>query len=234
VIEGTQEDRDWGGILTPIPAYTLSVIEFLIAAAAFGLSGGLSPGPLLALVVAETLTRGRGAGFAVAASPLITDGPIIAVAVLLLGRIESSEPALGILSIAGGLLLASFGIAGLGGAPENADEVAANHGVWSSLGKGVSVNLLNPSPYLFWLTIGAPMLLRAHRSSVPAAIGFLAVFYLGLVGSKAVLAVLVARSRAVLRGRTYILVKRTLAVVLLVYAVLFIRSGILEFIAHAK
>lgn len=215
-------------------AYTLSVIEFLIAAAAFGLSGGLSPGPLLTLVVAETLTRGRSAGLAVAASPLITDGPIIAVTLLLLGRIESSEAALGILSIAGGLLLGSYGVAGLGGVSVDADEVATGRGVWNSLGKGVSVNLLNPSPYLFWLTIGTPMLLHARQSSLAAAIGFLVVFYLGLVGSKAILAVLVARSRSVLRGRAYIVIKRILATVLLVYAVLFIRSGVLELVAHAK
>ena len=49
------------------------MIEYLVAAAVFGLSGGLSPGPLLALVVAETLARGRSSGLAVAASPLITD-----------------------------------------------------------------------------------------------------------------------------------------------------------------
>ena len=78
------------------------MIESAIAAIAFGLSGGLSPGPLLALVVAETLARGRRAGFAVAAAPLLTDGPIIAATVLLLGRIESSEPALGIVNLAGG------------------------------------------------------------------------------------------------------------------------------------
>jgi threonine/homoserine/homoserine lactone efflux protein len=209
-------------------------MDFLVAAAVFGLSGGLSPGPLLALVVAETLTRGRKAGLAVAASPLITDGLIIAAAVLLLGRLESSEAALGVLSIAGGLLLASYGVAGFGRPPENVEEVFADRGVWRSLGKGVSVNLLNPSPYLFWLTIGAPMLVRAHQSSTVAAVGFLVVFYLGLVGSKAVLAILVAHSRAVLRGRAYILINRILAVVLLVYAVLFIRGGVLELVTHTK
>jgi threonine/homoserine/homoserine lactone efflux protein len=205
------------------------VIEFLFAASVFGLSGGLSPGPLLALVVAETLARGRGAGLAVAAAPLVTDGPIIALAILLLGRIDSSEPALGIVSIAGGFVLAFFGVAGFRGPDEKIDEVDSQPRVWTSLGKGVVVNLLNPSPYLFWLTIGAPMLLRAHRASSSAAVAFLVVFYLGLVGSKSMLAVLVARSRAVLSGRSYLFINRALALVLLVYAVLFIRDGLLRF-----
>ena len=87
-----------------------------------GLSGGLSPGPLLALVVAETLARGRRAGLAVAAAPLLTDGPIIVAAVLLMGRIESSEPALGIVNLAGGALGADeHQLAAIGG--ELANEI---------------------------------------------------------------------------------------------------------------
>jgi len=205
------------------------VFESTIAAAAFGLSGGLSPGPLLALVVAETLARGRRAGLAVAAAPLLTDGPIVAAAILLLGRIESSQPALGIVTLAGGALLASYGIAGLRGSGDaGVEEVTADTRVWGSLGKGVAVNLLNPSPYLFWLTVGAPMLLRAYDAGWMTAAAFLVVFYLGLVGSKAVLAVMVARSRHVLRGRGYLWANRGLAVVLLFYAALFVRDGVLR------
>jgi threonine/homoserine/homoserine lactone efflux protein len=201
------------------------MFEFFIAAAVFGLSGGLSPGPLLALVVAETLARGRSAGLAVSMSPLITDGPVIAVAVLLLGRIENSDPALGIISIAGGALLTTYGIAGFRGAELKVEESEVERKVWASLGKGISVNFLNPNPYLFWLTIGTPILLRAHESSWFLAISFLVIFYLALVGSKCVLTILVARSRAVLRGRAYILVNRILSIALLVFAVIFIRDG---------
>jgi threonine/homoserine/homoserine lactone efflux protein len=201
------------------------MLEFIVAAGVFGLSGGLSPGPLLTLVVSETLARGRNAGLAVSMSPLITDGPAIAAAVFLLGRVENSDPALGIISIAGGALLTTYGIAGLRGAELKVEESEVERKVWASLGKGVSVNFLNPNPYLFWLTIGTPILLRAHESSWFLAIGFLAVFYLALVGSKCVLTILVARSRAVLRGRAYVLVNRILAVALLVFAAIFIREG---------
>ena len=203
------------------------MFEFVIAAAVFGLSGGLSPGPLLTLVVSETLARGRNAGLAVSMSPLITDGPAIAAAVFLLGRVENSDAALGIISIAGGALLTTYGIAGLRGAELKVEESEVERKVWASLGKGVSVNFLNPNPYLFWLTIGTPILLRAHESSLFLAIGFLVVFYLALVGSKCVLTILVARSRAVLRGRAYVIVNRILAVALLVFAAVFIREGFL-------
>lgn len=203
------------------------MFESIASATVFGLSGGLSPGPLLALVVSQTLAHGRKAGLAVAAAPLLTDGPIIAAAVFLLGRIEDSAPALGIVSLAGGALLASWGVAGLRGEATEIHDQAEESRVWGSLGKGIAANVLNPSPYLFWLTIGAPLLLRAAEAGFGRAALFLGVFYLGLVGSKALLAVLVARSRSVLRGRAYLWANRTLAVVLLVYAAIFVRGGIL-------
>ena len=202
------------------------MFEILGAAAAFGLSGGLSPGPLLALVVAETMGRGRSAGLAVAAAPLLTDGPIIAAAIFLLGRIEDSAPALGLVSVAGGALLATWGLTGLRGQQAQNVDAPESARVWASLGKGVAANLLNPSPYLFWLTVGAPLLLRAWDMSRVFATFFLLVFYLGLVGSKAALAVIAAHSREALQGRAYLWINRGLAIVLLVYAAIFVRGGI--------
>jgi threonine/homoserine/homoserine lactone efflux protein len=201
------------------------MLEIAAAAAAFGLSGGLSPGPLLALVVAEALVRGRAAGLAVAAAPLLTDAPIIIAAVVLLGRIENSQPALGLINLAGGGLLAWWGLAGLRAQPVALDDVPEPGRVRNSLAKGVAVNLLNPSPYVFWLTVGAPMLVRSSEKSFTSAAVFLAVFYTGLVGSKAVLATLAARSRTVLRGRAYLWANRLLALVLLGYAAHFVHTG---------
>jgi len=203
------------------------MFEFLIAAGVFGLSGGLSPGPLLTLVVSETLARGRNAGLAVSLSPLITDGPAIAASIFLLGRVENSESALGAVSLAGGALLVSYGIAGLRGAKVEVEETEIDRRAWASLAKGVSVNFLNPNPYLFWLTIGTPMLLEAHSLSWAASIGFLLVFYTYLIGSKSVLAVFVSQSRSVLHGRVYIWINRFLALALLFFAAVFVRKGIL-------
>ena len=42
------------------------------------------------------------------------------------------------------------------------------------------------------------------------------------------LVLLVARSRSVLRGRAYILVNRILAIALLVFAVIFMRGGVIR------
>ena len=95
-----------------------------------------------------------------------------------------------------------------------------------SLAKGIVTNVLNPHPWLFWLTIGAATLASAIEASWLEAAAFLGVFYLMLVGSKMVLAVVVGRSREFLGGRPYRLIMRSLGVMLAVLAVLLLREGL--------
>ena len=58
--------------------------------------------------------------------------------------------------------------------------------------KGAIVNLLNPHPWIFWIGVGAPTLVTAWRDSPPRAIAFLAGFYTLIVGTKIVIAGIVA------------------------------------------
>ena len=53
-----------------------------------GLAAGISPGPLLTLVISTTLERGFRAGTRIAIAPLITDAPIIVVTLLILSLIH--------------------------------------------------------------------------------------------------------------------------------------------------
>ena len=85
-----------------------------------------------------------------------------------------------------------------------------------SLLKGAIANLLNPHPWLFWLTIGSPTLIRAETGG--GAIGFLVAFYGCLVGSKVAVASIVGRYRRNLNASTCRLILRGLALALVVIA----------------
>lgn len=200
----------------------------MIAAVAAGLllgaSAGLAPGPLLALVVSHSLEHGAREGAKVALAPLLTDVPIVALALLASGWISGSEATLGAISVAGGLFVARMGFGSVRAEPPRDPSVGAEP---HSLGKGALVNLLSPHPYLFWLGVGAPVAARAFRDGgIAAAALFLAAFYLLLVGSKVVLAVVAGRSRALLSGRAYIWTIRALGALLLLFALLLIRDGL--------
>jgi len=188
-----------------------------------GLSCGLAPGPLMTLVVAQTLRHGRGEGCKIALAPLITDAPIIVVAVAVAARASEMRTALGVLSIAGALFVLYLAVETFRPAPVEAE---TTNGGPRSLSKGVLTNLLNPNPWLFWMTIGAASLARAAAASWWVAALFLGLFYVLLVGSKVMLALLAGSSRAFLTGRPYRMVLQGLAVLLVAFATLLLREGL--------
>jgi threonine/homoserine/homoserine lactone efflux protein len=59
----------------------------------------------------------------------------------------------------------------------------------------VLVNLLSPHPWLFWLSVGGPLLVTAWRHGAIYGGAFLLGFYGLLAGSKVVLAVMLSASR---------------------------------------
>ena len=80
------------------------MLEFLSAGTLLGLAAGFAPGPLLVLVVSETLRHGIKAGLKVSIAPLITDVPIIFISLIVLNRLAQFKSILGCISIFGGFL----------------------------------------------------------------------------------------------------------------------------------
>ena len=198
-------------------------LDIVFSGILLGLSGGLSPGPLLALVISESLRNGISGGIKVAIAPLITDLPIIVLSLFVLFRLASIDFVLGLISLAGGTYLAYLGIEGL---RFKGIDLAAEPVRSDSLRKGVIANFLNPSPYLFWFSIGAPLIVKASAEGLTAPACFILFFYTMLVGSKVVLAVLVGRSRGLLKGHHYIYTLRILGLLLVIFAVFFIKDGL--------
>ena len=196
---------------------------FLASGCVFGLAAGFTPGPTATLIIAQTLRFGFLDGVKVAIAPLLTDAPIIALSLVLIGRLAQIEPVIGCITLLGAAFLfylaaESLRVRGI----ELGEQRTEPH----SLRKGFMVNLLNPHPYLFWLMIGAPTLLKAASECALAVVLFLVGMYVCLVGAKILMAWLVARSRAFLRSRAYVQVNRLLGAALAVFALLFVRDGL--------
>ncbi len=195
------------------------------AGLAFGVSAGLAPGPLLALVISESLQHGFRAGFLVAIAPLITDLPIIAGCLLLLAELPRTNTVLGLVSLAGGLFVGWLA-ADCFRAGKRDPGAATTASPRKSFGKGVAGNLLNPHPYLFWLTAGGLTLRQAYGKSPAAAAIFLFLFYGGIVGTKIGIAALVGRQRTTLTRQVYYYASFVLGAVMLVFALIFIADGV--------
>jgi len=197
------------------------VTGYLLSGCLLGLTAGLAPGPLLALVVSETLQHGSRAGVKVALTPMLTDLPVIVITLLAVQRLSRFTPVLAAISTLGGLLVLIIGYRTLRTKVIILPTAAADR----ALVKGVVVNLCSPHPWLFWFSVGAPLLVKAMAESIPAAIVFVTTFYLLLVGAKLVLAQLVGRWRGLLSGKGYLLTMRALGLLLMLFGLLLFRDG---------
>ena len=198
-------------------------ISHLVSGLLFGLAAGISPGPLLALVITETIRHDTKTGMLVALAPIITDLPVVALSIFVLSRFSASKIVLGVISIAGCLFISYLAFESI---TVKDIESSLKKGGVDSLRKGVITNLLSPHPYLFWITVGAPTAVKASRAGLFAPTLFIAGFYLLLVGSKIVVALLVGKSKVFLSSRIYVYIVRVLGFILIVFAVLFLREGL--------
>ena len=191
-----------------------------------GVGAGVTPGPLLGLIIAETLRGGWRSGVLVAFAPPLGDIVVVSLCFLVLMRLPAYV--LPMLGIGGGLYILFlaweiFRTVAPTLPPEELGGVSHRR----SLGRGLIVNLLNPHPYIFWLTVAGPLVARSYQDAAFAPIiAFVAGFYVCLVGSKLLLALLVHGGRERLQGRGYQLTLRASGALLLAFGLLLIWGGV--------
>ncbi len=187
-----------------------------------GIAAGVSPGPLLTLVVSASLARGLPAGARIAVAPLLTDVPIVLVCLTVLDRLPART--LAVISILGAVYVLILGIMTLVSARTaslGAEVTPVSEGRAGDVWRGVLANLLNPHPWIAWISVMGPVVVRGFDQAPINAIVFVGLFYVLLVGSKLAIAALVARGRHLMSERVH---RRVLAATGLVLIVL---SGLL-------
>jgi len=92
--------------------------------------------------------------------------------------------------------------------------------------KGIITNFLNPGPYLFWATVGTPLLFRAYKAGLTAAILYIISFYVFLTGSKIMVAYLAGRTKHLLNQGIYLIVMRILGIALFIFSLIFFYDGV--------
>ena len=197
-------------------------MDALLLGLSLGLGAGLAPGPLLALVIRLALQDGVAAGVRVAFSPLVTDVPVIVVAVVLASSLP--EAALGVLAVAGGGFVIWLGVDALRASPAPAGAALGAAGPRRDLLRGTLTNALSPHPWMFWITVGAPIL--AGQGAGGSAL-FLGAFYLVLIGSKVAVAGVVGAGRSrLVGGRGHVVLLRASAVLLIAAGVVLALEGL--------
>jgi threonine/homoserine/homoserine lactone efflux protein len=196
------------------------VLEYLGIALSLGVTAGLSPGPLMALVISETVKGGRVKGIQVSVAPLFTDIPLILAIIFFLKYIRNIYSLLGIISIVGSILLFYFGYKDF-----KTEKINLQTGniQSTSFRKGLLTNFMNPHPYIFWLFIGVPFMMKGNSIE---RITFIASFLSGIIGSKICLTFIVEKSKKFIETKYYQKIINLLGLILIVLGLLLLKDGI--------
>jgi threonine/homoserine/homoserine lactone efflux protein len=170
------------------------MLTYLILGTTYAFAAAVQPGPLQAYTVSQTLSHGWRRTLPAAFSPLVSDGPIILLVLLVLTHLPAwLLPAL---RGAGGLLLLFLAfVAARTWRDFDATKAAQNPPASRSLLGATVVNLLNPGPYIGWSLIMGPLLLKAWHEAPARGIVLLAGFYGTMVASMAAIIVLTGTAR---------------------------------------
>jgi threonine/homoserine/homoserine lactone efflux protein len=171
------------------------VVVYLLQGLGYGFTAAVQPGPFQTYVISQALRRGWLRTLPAALAPLISDGPIILVAMVALTYLPPGWDRW--LSVLGGLFVLYLAWGAFRtwrdadfDAPAPAEAPAVS-GVW----KAALMNALSPGPYLFWGMVTGPILLRGWRLAPANGLGFLVGFYAAMVGSLVALILLFSLAR---------------------------------------
>jgi threonine/homoserine/homoserine lactone efflux protein len=196
----------------------------VLFAASLGLFAGISPGPLMTLVMTASLERGFRAGALTAIAPLLTDLPVILLSLLVLGQVPGWF--LSAVTVAGGLFVIYIGATTVRDAGRVREVELAQEASRRDLARGALVNFLSPHPWLFWFTVGSPFMIQRWPVARWEAIAFLVVFIAVLVGCKITLAWGVSHGRRFLGTAWYRWILAGCGVLLIGFGLVLLWQGV--------
>lgn len=200
-----------------------SFISFFVSGILLGTGGGITPGPLNTLILSESIKHGVRGGISVAVAPLITDLPIVIGSIFLVQAFASIEWVIGVISLMGGVFVFMMGYSDLKSEYRLNDESVVYK---SPMRKAILTNILQPAPYIFWITIGAPMIVKSAAINALLPYSFIFGFYLALVGLKIIFAILAGRIKQYIKEGILTKIMKWVGLLLILFSIILIVDGL--------
>ena len=156
------------------------MLTYIIQGLTLGAAAGAQPGPFQAYLINQSIQNGWRRTLLAAFAPLVSDGPIIALVLLVLSQMPDWFAR--ILNFAGGMFILYLSWDAyrawrrfdptLESAPQNGRQ---------SLLRAALMNALSPNPYIYWSLVTGPILLRGWEVDPFNGISFLLGFYVAMI-----------------------------------------------------
>ena len=173
--------------------------ELIFASALAGLLlaliEGIKPGPLLTMVIRETLSGDLRSGLWTATAPIFTDGPLIILSFFFASLIADNPGVLIVISILGAAFMFKMGVECFKIEPPSIAIILEPLSSRKAFGRGIITNLLNPNVYVFWFLIGGPIMAASVEAEPLAPIAYATSFIICIIFVKCSVAFAIYRLR---------------------------------------
>ena len=201
------------------------MLEYLFIGGGFAFAAAIQPGPLQAFLLSSVAQRGWKRTLPASLSPLLSDGPIALIVLLVLTRVP--ETLSRVLQAAGGVLLLYFAWATFRQwRQQTTTDSNQNGAIPRTLIQAATVNLLNPNPYLGWSLVLGPAFLNAWQTGPTNAVALIFAFYATMVT--------VLAGTIILFGTTDFLGPRSRRALILVSALTLAAIGMYQFVVSLR
>jgi threonine/homoserine/homoserine lactone efflux protein len=169
-----------------------NLIAYIVLGGGLGFGAAVQPGPFQAFLLTRAVANGWRRTLPVCLAPLLSDGPIALLALLVLGQVPPA--AQHVLRASGGVLLLVLASGTLRQPGQPAAGTPGPGGPLSIV-QAALVNLLNPNPYIAWALVMGPAVVSAWGQHPAYAAAFLGAFYVTMVTANAVFVLLAGTAR---------------------------------------
>ena len=140
------------------------MLVYLIQGIGYGFAAAVQPGPFQTYIISQSLNSGWRRTLPAALAPLVSDGPIIVLVLLVLSQIPNWFER--VLYVAGGVFILFLALNAFRGWREfDLGAGENNQSGGQSLIKAAMMNVLSPGPYIFWSLVTGPILLAGWREA---------------------------------------------------------------------
>jgi threonine/homoserine/homoserine lactone efflux protein len=153
---------------------------YILQGIGYGFAAAAQPGPFQTYLISQTLLNGWKRTLPAAFAPLLSDGPIIVLSLLLLSQVPPGFQRF--FYVAGGLFILYLAYGNYKSWKDfDPDRPFVETEVQQRVLRAALINALNPNPYIFWSLVTGPILMKGWREVPLYGVGFLTGFYLTMI-----------------------------------------------------
>jgi threonine/homoserine/homoserine lactone efflux protein len=186
---------------TGATALLAEILSTLILGFLIGLTGALAPGPTLVATIHASLNGSWTAGLKVSLGHIIIETAVFFL--IILGLVSVTTPYTTAIAVVGGCALIVFGIMTIAGSRTASLSTAPGQAATGPVMAGLLTSAANPYFWLWWLSLGSALLIKALAGGLLLAVVFMIGHWAADTGWFTFISTSVAKGRTILPDTTY-------------------------------